>query len=157
MDRMFELAAPDKCNIIIKEAQSALQCGRGPFFRQLCLFYSTDAATVFQHSAGRFACVVILHLTSALRIERNDFKNPPFRASFVFFSSGKIQARCSKISADVSAMLAACRSIFSIALDHRSQIESIAVSGRRKDSPPPSAAASTTLRASAAVCYPKGA
>jgi hypothetical protein len=57
------------------------------------------------------------------RIERNDFLNPPFHASFTIFKSGKIQARCSRISADVTAMKAACKSVLSILEQHRSEIE----------------------------------
>lgn len=57
------------------------------------------------------------------RMERNDFLNPPFHASFTIFKSGKIQARCSRISADVTAMKAACKSVLSILEQHRSEIE----------------------------------
>ena len=91
------------------------------------------------------------------RIERNDSTNPSFRASFVIYKSGKIQARCSKISADVTAMQAACSSVLAILHENRSQIEATPnPAGRGKTSPPPAAPSSTQRRTATALRYPKG-
>jgi hypothetical protein len=69
---------------------------------------------------------------------------------------GAIQARCSRISADVTAMIAACKDFYSIIEEHRSQIEASGAAlsqERAKRVSPPKAAPPS----SSTICYPKGA
>jgi hypothetical protein len=81
--------------------------------------------------------------------------HPIFEASFTVFKSGNIQARCSRISADVTAMIAACKDFYSILEENRSQIEASGAAlsqERAKRVSPPKAAPPT----SSTICYPKG-
>jgi hypothetical protein len=111
-------------------------------------------------SASSLVHVLTFHSHHHDRIERNNFSSVPFQSSFCIFRSGKIQARCSKISADVTDMIAACKDVYSILKEHRSTIEAPAsASGarqQRKGGSPPRAPSSYLIQTSSAICYPKG-
>lgn len=157
-DRFFERPGP--ANLTVFETREPLPSGAGPLFR----YTSADHVVVF------------LPFLPHDRIERNDFSQPPFRASFCIFRSGKVQARCSKIPADVTAMIAVCKDVHSILGENRSAIEAFSTTsvgaqqrGKSASPPrapfptqsgksgsPPTASPSPQLHASSAVCYPKG-
>ncbi len=149
-NRVFE--EPGRSQITVGTTKSPLTTGAGPFFRSFFFIFSICFLSQLPHRHPI--------LTSLKRIERNDFTSGVFHASFCIFRSGKIQARCSKIPADVSAMIAACESVLSILFAHRSQIEApesgaTAKQPRGKGSPP-SVPPAAHVQASSAFSYPKG-
>jgi hypothetical protein len=112
-------------------------------------------------SASSLVHLLTFHSHHHDRIERNNFSSVPFEFSFCIFRSGKIQARCSKISADVTDMIASCKDVHSILREHRSTIEAPAsTSGARQQhsngGSPPRAPSSSLIQSSSAISYPKG-
>ena len=108
-------------------------------------------------SASSLVHLLTFHSHHHDRIERNNFSSAPFQSSFCIFKSGKIQARCSKISADVTDMIASCKDVHSILREHRSTIEAPAsASGARQQRGKGASPPRSLIQTSSAICYPKG-
>ena len=108
-------------------------------------------------SASSLVNLLTFHSHHHDRIERNNFSSAPFKCSFCIFRSGKIQARCRKISADVTDMIAACKDVDSILKEHRLTIEAPAsASGARQQRGKGASPPRSLIQTSSAIFYPKG-